>query len=414
MHQRIGPAIKRARVQRGLTQQGLADLLNLASGWGTCRANDVYRWETNRRQPEGWLPHIQDVLGLDFAAAPALPSGTLPPTVETNAPVPDGDDVLRRDLLRCLTVTAALIAVPALDADQADAVDDEMTSALWQIHGRVGSKQAVYPVVADTMGTLADALGRPASAAQRRQLCAQVGSLYQIAGEIRFDANRYTDAAQCYSVAASAAREAGDHDLWACALVRHAYAELYADRPAQAAQLLSAASRIAERGDPALSTRYWVAAVQAETYAALRNLRECQRALGRAEEVHALTGPIHNGGWLRFDGSRLAEERGTCYVALERTDLAHQALIEALAHPLSPRRRGAVLAELAVLGAQRGDLDQAAEHANNALALAGQTGSGYIGHKLDALTGALAPYAADRRVSELHHRIKATTRGSSR
>lgn len=150
-----------------------------------------------------------------------------------------------------------------------------------------------------------------------------------------------------------------------------------------------------------------MAAVQAETYAALRDLTACQRALDRAEQVHALSGSIHNGGWLRFDGSRLAEERGTCFLALERPDLAEDALSAAFAQPLSARRRGAVLADLAALGMQRGDLDRAAEHADNALALAGQTGSGYVGRKLTALRTALAPYTGDRRMSELHQRITA-------
>ncbi|MFE9438020.1 hypothetical protein ACFYO2_03205 [Streptomyces sp. NPDC006602] len=36
----------------------------------------------------------------------------------------------------------------------------------------------------------------------------------------------------------------------------------------------------------------------------------CARALDEAEKVHSLDGHSHNGGWLRFDGSRLPEERG--------------------------------------------------------------------------------------------------------
>jgi hypothetical protein len=53
--------------------------------------------------------------------------------------------------------------------------------------------------------------------------------------------------------------------------------------------------------------RYWVAAVQAETFAGLGDLDRCQRALDTAEQVPELTGNVHNGSWLRFDRSRLAE-----------------------------------------------------------------------------------------------------------
>ena len=53
------------------------------------------------------------------------------------------------------------------------------------------------------------------------------------------------------------------------------------------------------------------------------------------------------GGWLRFDGSHLAEERGTCYLALGRADLAEAALTEALGQSVSLRRRGSLLTDLA-------------------------------------------------------------------
>ncbi|MFF4799963.1 hypothetical protein ACFY1U_16365 [Streptomyces sp. NPDC001351] len=55
---------------------------------------------------------------------------------------------------------------------------------------------------------------------------------------------------------------------------------------------------------------------------AFGNLSACERALHEAENVTDLNGPFHNGGWLRFDGSRLAEERGARYLRLGRLDLA--------------------------------------------------------------------------------------------
>ena len=76
----------------------------------------------------------------------------------------------------------------------------------------------------------------------------------------------------------------------------------------------------------------------------------------------ALNGEFHNGGWLRFDGSRLAEERGTCYIELGCHDLAESALADALGQKLSPRRRGSVLTDLAALGVQRRDVDQLLEY----------------------------------------------------
>ncbi|MFI9331151.1 transcriptional regulator [Kitasatospora sp. NPDC052868] len=323
----------------------------------------------------------------------------------------------RRDVLSLLALTGALVALPRADVTLESSLSDptaEQTgtlgSPLWQVFALATAKQAVYPLVHHQLGILARELGDVRSEVDRKRLCALTGDLYQLAGEIFFDGNRYTDAAYCYSLAARAAPEAGDFDLWACAMTRHAFVELYEGRPAVALRILSAASRIAQRGDSQLSTRYWVAAVQAEVYADLGDLSACNRALDLADQVHVLSGQIHNGGWLRFDGSRLAEERGTCYLELGRPDLAEDALMVALEQELSPRRRGAVLAELAILGAHRGDLDQVLHFSGAAMELAGRTGSGFLGRKLEGLQSRLAPLMADGRVSDLHHRISALSR----
>jgi hypothetical protein len=76
------------------------------------------------------------------------------------------------------------------------------------------------------------------------------------------------------------------------------------------------------------------------------------------------------------------EERGTCYVALRRPELAEAALGAALGQKLSSRRRGGVLVDLALLGLQRRDLDQLLIHSSAALDIAQQTGSGVIGRKI--------------------------------
>ncbi|WP_207944475.1 hypothetical protein [Actinomadura rubrisoli] len=110
--------------------------------------------------------------------------------------------------------------------------------------------------------------------------------------------------------------------------------------------------------------------------------------------------------WLRFDGARLAEERGTCYAALGRPDLASAALTEALKTATSLRRRGSILTDLAVLGAQARQLDQALEYGVQAAGLADQTrSSGYVGRKLQVLRGELEPMLTDRRAAQLSDRI---------
>jgi tetratricopeptide (TPR) repeat protein len=193
-------------------------------------------------------------------------------------------------------------------------------------------------------------------------------------------------------------------------MTRHAYVELYAHRASAAQPLLAAAHRLARRGDSALSTRHWVAAVQAEAYAAVGDIEACTRALDEAEKVNDLNSRSGNGGWLRFDGSRLFEERGACYLQLGRPDLAEDALAAALAQPLSLRRRAAVLTDLAVVGVHRRDVEQVVHYAEMAIGLAGQSKSGFVGKKLDGLRERLAPVMADDRISGLDQRIAALSR----
>ena len=171
--------------------------------------------------------------------------------------------------------------------------------------------------------------------------------------------------------------------------------------------MLELAATLARRGDPALSTRHWVAAVQTETLAGLGDLDGCQRALDIAAHVQGLRGPVHNGGWLRFDGSRLAEERGTCYVALGRADKAETALTDALSGALTARRKASVLTDLAMIGVQRRDPDRVVAYADAALATARQTRSGVIGRKLRGLQPHLAPLLAPKQVKRLDADIAA-------
>lgn len=338
----------------------------------------------------------------------------------TRLPATDGlDDVNRRELLRLVSVagaTMALTSAPDLDWDRltgtagrpdAATLDEyaALNNHLWQVFALSRSKAAVFPLVRQHFEVLTTGLHHPVDPAAHARLCALTADLLQLAGEILFDGNAYTEAAHCYTLAASAAKEAGAYDLWACTMTRHAFIDVYEHDGRSALSMLDLAARLAHRGDRQLSTRQWVAVVQAQALARVGELDACQRALDAAETVHELTGPVHTHGWLRFDGSRLAEERGACFAELGRPHLAQTALTEALHQPISTRRRGAVLADLAVTGAQQRDVDQAVAYGAEAVELARQTGSGYIGRKLAALRPHLAALGNDARVRQLNDQL---------
>ncbi|GAA2061477.1 hypothetical protein GCM10009839_85640 [Catenulispora yoronensis] len=397
----------------GFTQETLAEALGV-------ERSTVVRWELGGTDPQPYIrPKLARILEVStrelmtLLRTPATtPAGTVSLPAPSELEVIDSD-MNRRELLQLLSIAGALVAVPQLDGAERhvmpESIDEleQMNSHLWQAFALSQSKRAVYPLVRQQLGLLTAALERNQGIATHEKLCALAGDLFQLAGEVFFDSNRLVDAGHCYTLAASASKEAKAFDLWACALTRHAFVAMSEQHFTQTLPLLNVASSLAKRGDNQLSTRYWVAQVRAQALAGAGDFDGCSRALDEAETVSAMTGAFQNGGWLRFDDSRLAEERGRCYIELGHPDRAESALIAALSQKLSARRRGSVLVDLAVLGMQRNDVGQTAHYGSAALELADATGSGYIGRKLHALNNQLTPLVTDSQIHDLSEAISA-------
>lgn len=419
------PRLAGRRKALGYTQEFLAERL------GVDRTT-VGRWERGETEPFPYLrrklcqilqipPDEFDTLLVSGASGQAAPSrpgqDTQVHDLPRAEPTETTGDMHRRELLRLLSIAGVVVSMPAVAPGESPPPGRARTLAdlapytrlnehLWQVFALATSKRQVHPMVHAQLGTLITEMRSCPSGAVHRELCVLTGDLFQLAGEIFFDSDEYGNAAHCYTLAASAAREACSYDKWACALTRQSFVHIYDRQYAQAADVLDAAGRVSGNGDSHLSTRQWVAAVQAQVLASLGDLNGCRKSLDAASRVLDLSSSASPGGWLRFDGTRLGEERGTCYVTLGEASLAERELTSALASTTSLRRCGSILADLAMTGIQHKDTSQILHHASDAIGIAEQTRSaGYLGRKLTTLQERIQPLLADRRMAELNNRI---------
>lgn len=414
-----GVAIARWRKQRGLTQQELAERADVA-------LDTLCRLEQGRRRSArlSTLERLAGALRIDTAVilspgSESAASTRVAPTVVRDA---GAGDMKRRDLLRLVSTASAAIAASSIprrsfDPTRALGVADvaEIDAAgtdLWAEFAKKPFKTELYPEVRRHLDRMVIALRRPQSQAVRIQLHTAASAAFQLAGEVLFDADQYNEAAQCYTLAATAAREAGAMDLWSCAMTRHAYLSLYDQRPRDALPLLELATELAHDGDCTLSTQHWSAAVLAQALAGIGDCGGSERSLDAAERVRGLTHP-HNGGWLRFDGSRLPEDRATCYLSQQRPDLAEPILTGLLAAGQPGRRRGLTLVELARAGTLRKDPVRVVTHGFAALEQARHTGSAVVGRRLHQLRPHLQTLRSDPHIRHLDAEIAALS-GSNR
>lgn len=314
-------------------------------------------------------------------------------------------------MLRILTLATATLGVDVdryaagAGPDDRSTVNDlaAVTEQLWHDFLDATVKTATAASIHLHVERLTNALSRPQTETIRRKLSALTADTFQLAGEVAFDGGRYAEAAQCYTLALTAAREAKAADLAACALTRNAYLCMFDQQPAQALPLLEVAAKHAGHGDNLLPTRQWVAAVTAQAHAATGDQAMCERALELAGTVPAPRPRRH--GWLRFDSSRLPEDRAACYLALGQAAAAENQLKKILHTTTAGRRRGIALADLAAAGALRRDPLRVVTYGTAALEHAHQSHSAVVARRLQHLRSRLSRFRADPHVRHLDDQI---------
>jgi len=188
----------------------------LAAELGVDRTT-IGRWERGETDPQPYIrPRLSAALHVTTAELDTLitpgPDPEKPPPAPRDAlgsaavfdQMGEPDDMHRRELLRLLSIAAVTVTMPA-DASASTgslAAGDTarytaLNAQLWQLYGTCQAKGQVYPLVRQQIAVLTAQMGSGQPEAAHRQLCALACDLFQLAGEICFDGNRYTEAAHC-------------------------------------------------------------------------------------------------------------------------------------------------------------------------------------------------------------------------
>jgi hypothetical protein len=208
---------------------------------------------------------------------------------------------------------------------------------------------------------------------EAERLASLVGQSAMLVGLLQLMGPHDLSAAKVhYDLALRSAREANDWDLASYALGSLAFHAVHERRPADARTIAEAACRLAgRRGSP--RTQAWAAALASELHAragrevaSRQSLDDARTALGRCREHPSWKGV----GW--FDEARLVSYDGGSLLLLGKYAAAEELLRESLKRldPLRLKHRSTTSADLAMVLALRGEVEESCARAGDALTFA--------------------------------------------
>ncbi len=301
MAQQRRTALVRARRARSMTQEDLAELLQVG-------LRSVKRWESGESTPYlSTRPAIAEALGVSVTALEAMLSE--PEPVLPQAPEVD------LALAPTLTVPAeaglrAGLPVPrhvtAADAAQLDNVVSHLEQLDHTIGGRSASRTMAFAQLDMALACLRETA---MSLTVRTQWMRVAARLARLCGFSSADAGQHTDAERSFRVALSIAREAGDVDGWlniVCGMIRKS---LQIGDLRRATELLG----MAEAGQRPKSpmSACMLHAVRARVYGALGDDVRVLESIDRAEDWFAAGPSDADPAWLwYYDEPQLRGDTG--------------------------------------------------------------------------------------------------------
>ncbi|WP_372410434.1 XRE family transcriptional regulator [Streptomyces luteireticuli] len=266
-------------------------------------------------------------------------------------------------------------------AQQGKPVDADLVGSLESISRNLTTaptapRQYTAPLLDDQLKIVTDLIeeGRYTERVGER-LHRLAAGLAQTVGWHRFDHGQHAAAARFWHAAVHSAYACGDHDLGAGVLSDLAYQALWLRDPATSVAILDRALR--RPLHPAARSVLYLR--KARAHAALGEERTCTRVLGAAERAFEAAADTRAAptwcGWVSH--SDLAVDTGRCLLDLGHPRQAHALIREGTdVLPVAREKtRGIFLTYEAEGYLKRGDIDQAADAARTALAMAQRIGA---------------------------------------
>jgi transcriptional regulator with XRE-family HTH domain/tetratricopeptide (TPR) repeat protein len=210
----------------------------------------------------------------------------------------------------------------------------------------------------------------------RRRLIVVAGESSVLAGWAASDTGDSAAARSFYDTAITAAKQASDPAIAACALAYRSYIPSTKGSNGRARVLLSEAlQNISGTESPA--TMAWIAARHAEESAQLGDKPQALASWERAEEAFSISDPDEDRVWTRFlDRNRFDSYRIATYSRIGRLDEAQEVAASVLTRLTQPDRKKAVIIfeDIAAAHLARGSVNEASRVARRGLAILRETG----------------------------------------
>src|SRR5579859_482587 len=280
---------------------------------------------------------------------------------------------------------------------------EAITKSYWRLRANAASNDLLHGVLGHFQ-TSVQLMSKSQTDAVYQRLYSITGETAQVIGQILFDMHDYATAWSYYKFSIRAAQMVQNRDLEAVGLGRMSFLFTYSKQAKQTLPLLEEAQKLTQQSSATVIAP-WLAAIEAEAYAILRDPDACTRALDRAECItsQGMLDSYATG----FNPSRLAGYKGVCFLHLRQPELARSSLNKALEllNALAIRRQSRLYTDLATSYLQQEEVEEACKIAAQALRITAQTGSLSVLQRINGLRDELERWKDMQCVKDLNEQF---------